>query len=278
MSGRQATALILAGKRDGRIDPLAAAAGVTHKCLVPIAGDPLIGHVLSALAASPEIGEIRISIDDPDALSGLALVRSLVELRRLRIVPSRPNLVDSVHAAAEDAAYPLLVTTADNVLLSPQTVDQFVAAATGAEVAVAFATREAVLAAHPEGQRRFYRFSDNAYSNCNTYWLGSPAALGAAETFRGGGQFAKHPMRIVRAFGLINLIRFRYGIGTLDQAFARFSRRFAMSMRAVIVSDGATAIDVDNDRTHAIASALLLERQQQRATDVAIHSQILLCD
>ena len=51
-------------------------------------------------------------------------------------------------------------------------------------------------------------------------------------------------MRIIGAFGLLNLIRFRFGIGTLGQAFARFSRRFRMVIAPVILSDGAVAIDV----------------------------------
>jgi hypothetical protein len=86
------------------------------------------------------------------------------------------------------------------------------------------------------------------------------AALKAVETFRTGGQFVKHPLRIVGAFGLLNLLRFRFGIGTLDQAFARFSRRFRLTISPLILTDGAVAIDVDNDRSHHIATTLLHER------------------
>src|SRR3546814_1027980 len=46
----------------------------------------------------------------------------------------------------------------------------------GVEAGVALAGREDVLAAHPEGQRRFYAFSDVAVSNCNAYWVGHPGA------------------------------------------------------------------------------------------------------
>ncbi|MDO9488983.1 MAG: hypothetical protein Q7J32_11460 [Sphingomonadaceae bacterium] len=63
MSRGDITALVLAGKRDGVLDPLAAAAGVTHKCLVPIAGRPLIAHVVDALAASRQVATILVSID-----------------------------------------------------------------------------------------------------------------------------------------------------------------------------------------------------------------------
>src|SRR3546814_17550135 len=69
----------------------------------------------------------------------------------------------------------------------------------GAEAGVALARREDVLAVHPEGQRRFYEFSDVAVSNCNAYWIGHRGALRAAEAFRGGGQFVKKPIRVMQA-------------------------------------------------------------------------------
>lgn len=265
MGGRKdgrATALVLAGKRDGATDPLALEAGVTHKCLVPVAGQPMLIHVIDALAASDRIGEIRVAIEDPAVLEGLAQLRGLIATGRLVAVAARPNLVDSVLAAADGAAFPLLITTADNVLLTPPAVAEMLEGckAQGADAAVAFTRRESVLAAHPEGQRKFYRFAEDSYSNCNTYWLKDRAALAAAETFRSGGQFVKHPLRIVGAFGLLNLIRFRFGLGTLAATFARFSRRFRMTIAPVILSDGAVAIDVDNARTRGVAADVLEQR------------------
>lgn len=262
MMAARATALVLAGKRDGAQDPLALGAGVSHKCLVPVAGEPMLVHVIEALAASALIGEIRVAIEDGDVLRAVPQLRGLIERGRVLLVAAQPNLVDSVLAGAQGAAFPLLITTADNVLLTPQAVGEMLTgcAAQGADAAVAFTRRASVLAAHPTGQRKFYQFADDAFSNCNTYWLKDRAALAAAETFRTGGQFVKHPLRIVGAFGVVNLVRFRFGIGTLAAAFARFSRRFSMTIAPVVLSDGAVAIDVDNARTHGIAQELLLQR------------------
>ena len=256
------TALILAGKRDGTIDPLAAGAGVGHKCVVPVAGRAMIAHVIDALAASASIGTILISIDDVRALDAVPEICKGRERGVIRLVKAKANLVDSVTAALAGATFPVLITTADNVLLDPPSIAAIDGEARGgrADVAVAFARRAAVLAAHPDGQRRFYRFSDDAYSNCNAYWIGTPKALAVAEVFRQGGQFAKHPLRIVRAFGFLNLIRFRYGIGSLAAGFRRFSKRFGISILPVILENGAIAIDVDNARTLAIAEQLLRAR------------------
>jgi GTP:adenosylcobinamide-phosphate guanylyltransferase len=251
------SAIVLAGKRDGRLDPLAANAGVSHKCLVPVAGKPMLLHVLEALDATQGIGRIIVSIDTPEIIA--PLIRQLGS-GRIAVERSAPNLVDSVFGAANVSTPPFLVTTADNVNLTPASIAEILTASQGADAAVAFARRERVIAAHPDGQRRFYRFRGGEYSNCNTYVLGSREALKAAEVFRGGGQFAKFPMRIVKAFGLLNLIRFRYGLATLDGAFRGFSRRFGLTIRPVLVSDGALAIDVDNERTLHVAETILGER------------------
>jgi molybdopterin-guanine dinucleotide biosynthesis protein A len=262
LSGSGITALVLAGKRSEVPDPLAVRFGVSHKCLVPIGGRPLIEHVLSTLSEAPVVRTIIVSIDDVDALAGSELVSRLSHSGKLRIVPARDNLAGSVIAAsAATRHWPMLITTADNVLFTADALAAMIEGTEGADVAAAFATRDAVLAAHPEGQRRFYQFSDDAYSNCNCYWIASATALKAANIFREGGQFSKHPMRIARAFGLVNLIRFRLGMGSLAESFDRFSRRLGLRMRPVIFDDGSLAIDVDNDRTYAVAESLMLARR-----------------
>jgi GTP:adenosylcobinamide-phosphate guanylyltransferase len=250
--------VILAAQRDGKLDPLAAEAGVTHKCLVPIGGKPLLAHVLAALGAVDGIESIRISVE----AGADAMLAPIVEASGLpvRFTPAAALLPDSVYAAAEGIATPFVITTADNVLLTPAAVRRVAERlAAGDDGVVALARKEAVLAAHPQGQRRFYRFRDGEFSNCNLYGL-SPRGLALAETFREGGQFAKNPMRIGRAFGFFNLLLLRYGLVTVDRAMRRLGRRFGLRISALELEDGAHAIDVDNRRTYDIA-AMLLDRR-----------------
>ena len=252
------TIIILAAQRNGTLDPLAAEAGVTHKCLVPIAGLPLLAHVLSALGEVGDIDSIRISVED-GAADRLRPVAALTGLP-ITFVTAADNIADSVYRAAEGASGPVIVTTADNVLLTPAAVRQVMdKLAAGTDTVVALARKEAVLAAHPQGQRRFYRFRDDEYSNCNLYGL-SRKGLKLAEAFREGGQFKKNPMRIARAFGFFNLLLLRFAMVTLDSAMKRLSRRFRVSVAAVVLADGAHAIDVDNRRTYDIAAELLDRR------------------
>ncbi|HST35875.1 MAG TPA: NTP transferase domain-containing protein [Allosphingosinicella sp.] len=252
------TVVILAAQRDGRLDPLAAEAGVSHKCLVPIGGRPLLAHVLEAFAGMRGIEAVRIAVE-PGAGAHL---RPIAEASGLPVVfvPSAETITDSVYAAAAGSEGPIVVTTADNVLLTAKAVREVAARlSAGDDTVVALARKEDVLSAHPEGQRRFYKFRDGEFSNCNLYGL-SRRGLETAETFREGGQFAKNPMRIARAFGFLNLIRLRYGLLTLDNAMKRLGRRFGVKVSAVVLADGAHAIDVDNARTYGIAAQLLDRR------------------
>jgi hypothetical protein len=148
------------------------------------------------------------------------------------------------------------------VLLTPGALTRMLdAIGGGAEVVIAMANRASVLAAHPEGQRRFYRFRDDEYSNCNLYGFAGARAFRSAEAFRGGGQFAKKRKRLIAAIGLLNVALFLMGRLTLARAMERLSRRFGLRVRAVVLADGSHAIDVDNARTYGCAEQLLAGRQ-----------------
>lgn len=252
------TIVILAAQRDGKLDPLAAEAGVTHKCLVPIQGKPLLTHVLDALATVEGIDSVRISVE----AGAEEKLRVLTDASSLPIhyAVSADNIADSVYAAAEGATGPIVVTTADNVLVTEGPIRAVADRLLGGDDAVvALARKEDIQAAHPEAQRNFYAFRDGGFSNCNLYGL-SRQGLKAAEAFREGGQFMKNPARIARAFGLINLLLMRFGWVTTESAMRRIGKRFGIRASRVILEDGAYAVDVDNARTYKIA-ALLLERR-----------------
>ncbi len=259
------TILILAGKRDGRLDPLAERAGVTHKCKVPIRGKPLLQWVLEDVAEAYRDAQIVVSIHDPEVIADIPAIIELRKTGRLQMSVARATIVESVEAAIADtgATYPVLITTGDNVLVTAQMVRDMHehALAIGADAVLSVAEKSTVQAAHPEAQRNFYEFSDMAIANCNMYWLRNAAALKAAEAFREGGQFMKNRSRIARAFGLINLLRFRFGWFSLKGATDAMSKRFGVNVHAHVLADGAYAVDVDNERTYDIAEHLLKTRK-----------------
>jgi GTP:adenosylcobinamide-phosphate guanylyltransferase len=262
MPDAPAIAIVLAGQRRGAVNPLAARAGVSHKCLVPIAGKPLIAHVLATLVALPRLAEIRISVERDASIELAPLLAPFASAGvPIRLVASEARLADSLLSAAGDDAGPFLVTTADNVLLTPAAVTQVRAALVDADAVAAMARKHSVLAAHPEGQRNFYRFRDDEYANCNVYALADRKAIEAgAQVFRGGGQFMKSVWRMISAFGLHNIVLLRLGAFTRETAMRRLSRRLGLVVRAIEFTDGALAVDVDNERTYRVCEELLARR------------------
>ena len=256
------TIILLAGQRAGVVNPLAERAGVTHKCLVPIRGTPLIAHVLDTLTQLPAIREIRISLE-PDAHDQ---VRQLAAAYAgsgipITLIPNEPNIVASLLAAAGEESGPWVVTTADNVLLTRESFEQVRTELQRADGVFALARKNDVLAAHPDGQRGFYQFQDDSYANCNIYGIGNPKALTTgSELFRGGGQFMKSVWRMIRAFGLLNILLLRLGYFDRDGAMRRLSARIGMNLRATLFTDGSQAIDVDNERTYRVCEEILARR------------------
>jgi molybdopterin-guanine dinucleotide biosynthesis protein A len=82
----QPTILILAGKRDGKLDPLAERAGVSHKCRVPINGKPLLEWVVEAVGPAFPDAKVFISIHDPAVVADLPAVEALAKSGRLGAV------------------------------------------------------------------------------------------------------------------------------------------------------------------------------------------------
>lgn len=254
-----ASAIVLAAQRAGAVNPLAERAGVSHKCLVPIAGKPLIVRVVETLAAVPGLSRVRISVE-PELHAELLALLAPFGLA-LDCVPSSDNIAESVIGAVDGLDGPILVTTADNVLMSVDSCRATLDALAGADAAMNLATQASVRAVHPDAQRRFYEFRDGGYANCNLYGLAGPHALRAAEAFREGGQFMKNPKRLLTAFGLLNIVLFRFRLVTLQGAARAISRRFGIRIAALVPADGTQAIDVDNERTYGVAEMVLNARQ-----------------
>ena len=236
---------------------------MAQKCVVPVLDVPMVERVVKEVAACDRIGAIRIVAHEPDEIAALPTVAALIDEGRLSFAQGQFNLVDSVYEGAQEADYPLIVTTADNCLVTAEGYAEFIdkSLAQEADAAAALARKEDVIAADPRGQAKFYQFRDGGFSNCNMYWVKSQDALRATEVMRHGGQFVKFPSRIAKAFGVINLIRFYLGWGTKEKLFAQVSRRFGFKLMPIVMSNGQYAIDVDNERSFEVTEKLLARRE-----------------
>jgi GTP:adenosylcobinamide-phosphate guanylyltransferase len=218
----------------------------------------MLSRVLRALKETPAIGQIVVSIESE------ALLRSVPDTSGVRFAPSAATLADSVLAAVETlpSPWPLLITTADNALHTPEMLTHFCvkSAASTADVTVAMTPAKIILARYPTGIRAFHRFKDGDASGCNLYGLRDGRALTAVQAFAGGGQFGKKPWRIVKAFGVSTFVLHMLRRLTLDDAMTRIGRGFGLTAEAVTLPFPAAPIDIDSVADLKLAEEILRER------------------
>jgi CTP:molybdopterin cytidylyltransferase MocA len=252
------TAIILAGKRPGK-DPVAEAAGVACKSFAPIDGRPMVHRVLDALAAAEQVGP-RILCGPSQSLIALEpKLKARLETGEVKWIDSHstPSLSTYQTLQAFPDNKPVLVTTADHALLTPQIVDYFCGEARRlqCDVAVGLAEYDGVMAAFPETRRTAIKFKDGAYSGCNLFGFLNPRSDRAAQFWRQIEQERKKPLRMMRILGWWTIVRYLLGRITLDSGLEKLSDKMQIRLRAVLLPFPQAAIDVDTvDDWHFVQS------------------------
>ena len=258
-------AVILAGDR-GAEDPLVKAAGVSCKALVPVAGRPMILRVLDALEGAAVIDSCLVC-GSSDRLPGKSPeLDARIASAKVRWVENQPSPSRSAQAALGELPpdRPVLVTTADHALLTPQMVDRFCtrAAQSGCDVVAGLAHAEMVAAAFPESRRTVTRLRDGGYCGCNLFALLTPRAGNAVTFWRRVEEQRKHPLRIVKSLGLMAVLRYLLGRLTLEEGLARMSSLMDARAGVVWMPEAEAAVDVDKVEDWALTEKILSGRRE----------------
>ncbi len=270
--GRNLNALVLAAGRRGAEDSVARLQGKSHKCFVEIAGEVMLERVIRTLVESGCFRRIFVSIESEELLRATPRLAAWLEEGRISFIASRATLADSVLALGDSVpdATPLVITTGDNALHTPELIRDFVAGfeRSKAEVAVAFTREETVRAHYPEVGLAYHRLKDGGYSACNLYAFRSPQAFRSAEVFRSGGQFGKRHWRILKSFGVLPFLLYKLRLATGPQLIARIARNLGTSIEIVMLDYPYGPIDVDNPAFFAISERILEAREGRQSAGV----------
>ncbi len=262
MGERLYTGLVLAASR-GNLDPLAQAGGVSHKCFIDIAGQPMLRRVVAAVLASGRIGRTIVAIEEASIEEARTILAGLPGAEAITYVPSRENIGTSVAAVASLELLPLIVTTGDNALHTAEMVRYFCDAldAVTEDAALGLTPAHYILEKYPEGNRAFHRFRDGAFSSCNIYAILGPKGLEAARVFDSGGQFGKKPRRLIGAFGLFAFLLYKSRLFTLRTVLKALSRTIGVSTAPVLMPFAEGPIDVDRPQDWALANRIVAARE-----------------
>lgn len=256
------TALVLAGQRPG-IDRLAAHFGREAKALIPVAGEPMLARVLRVLADTPQIARIVVMAQDaPSLLEDPSLAWARTDPRIMPRVSGR-TISGSVLAAVTDPAVglPVLVTTADNVMLTPASVTEFIAGASTSDVSVAFVERGSLEAAVGPNKRTWLTFRDGAFTGANLFALRGPGSFHALAFWEKVEADRKSVLKLAAHFGPVMMVRLLLRRMDLRTALGAAGAKLGASAAPVLLSDGRMGVDVDKPEDHALAERLLEGRR-----------------
>jgi len=266
-------AIILAGDRGPR-DPLIKEAGVSCKALVPVSGRPMVLRVLDALGSASCVGK-RFVCGDSSRLRGQnPELDALIAGGNVHWLENQasPSLSAQAALQALPSDQPVLLTTADHALLTPQMVDFFCTQAveTGRDVVAGVARADAVAAAFPEGRRTVTRLRDVAYCGCNLFAFLTPDASHAVTFWRRVEEQRKHPLKIVKSLGFLAVLRYLLGRLTLEEGLERMSALMHAHAGVVWMLTPEAAVDVDKLDDWTLAESILVRQREARA-ETAFH-------
>ncbi|WP_157215511.1 nucleotidyltransferase family protein [Flavisphingomonas formosensis] len=250
------TALLLAGSRPG-IDRLAAMRGGRLKALVPVAGRPMVARVAETLLSCPEIGRVRVLTQDVDAIAAV-----LPADERISFAISGGGISNSIAAIAggPDAPWPIFVTTADHVLLRPETISTFLSATAGVDVAVGVVERKVVQSRFPDSKRTWLRFRGGQWTGANLFAFNGVAAREALAIWSEIEADRKKGWKLILRFGPMLLLRALTRTITLEGALDKAGRKLGVRVKPVALSDPLAAVDVDKLADLELAEEVLSGR------------------
>lgn len=255
------TAILLAGQRPGP-DRLASHFGQHYKALIPLCGKPMVERVAACLLRSPAIGKVIIVAQQPEALLPLAIIDRF-GADRVCGMASIGGIAESIAAVLRSGAstWPVLITTADHPLLTPEMIGDFLGKAGEGDISIGAVERATVMRAYPQTQRTWLKFSDGAYSGANLFALRSDRVDCALTLWNRAERDRKQAFKLFWHFGPVLAIKAILRLIGFGDAIARAGERLGVDARLVVLDHAEAAIDVDKLSDYRLVEHIIAERE-----------------
>jgi len=237
-------ALVAAGGKLRRGDPLHAQAPDGFKALLPIGGKPMAQWVVDALAGSPSVGKI-VLVGLPDD----APVRHPAIAARL---PEHGSLFRNIHAGGEwilrnnPASQLAIAASGDLPAITPEMVNWVVDATrhTASDLYYVVIPKDTMDALFPNSYRSFVRLRDCTLCGGDLHVL-RLSLLPNASFWEGMHAARKNVMRMAALLGIDTLFLLACRMLTLAEAQRRVSERIGIRGRAIVSPFAELGMDID---------------------------------
>ena len=223
-------------------------------------------YVLETLLATEEVGDIII------VANRVLDIQNNAEVRKAAAVSPRVSFREGAGSPATSVLKTMdelqikgsvLVTTADNALLSSSTLSTFCRAVREdkeIDAAVGLARESDIRPAFPHVKRTYIRLGREGYSGCNLFALAPNAGPKAARAWSEVEGRRKKPWQLILHFGLGTLVKALLGFLDLDRALSAVSQKMGLRAKAIILRDPLAAMDVDRPDHIPMAESILAQR------------------
>jgi molybdopterin-guanine dinucleotide biosynthesis protein A len=234
-------------------DALRREAGVNCKSLIPLAGRPMVEHVLAALRGTPGVG--RIVLVGPPVLQ-TAIAPGLADLILEEGATRAENLYRGIDALPGSER--ILLATADTPLLTATMIGDLLANAPDCDICYPFVDRETVLQRFGDREWVFIILRDAALTG-SSMALFRPAAFQQLRPLveQVIGAHREH-WKVARLFGLVFLLRAKYGWITVREIEKHVSKVVKLDCRGYCSPYAELAFDVDHHADLPIARSHFL--------------------
>lgn len=262
--------IILAGQRPGP-DALAEHFGTSGKASIPINGKPMWTLVVKTMLATPQIGKIVILAQDRSMVSGPGS-RGLIDSERVIFAENVGGIANSIASVIGKSplTWPVLITTADHPLLTPEMVSEFIEGVGSSDLAVAAVERRTVMQCYPMSKRTWLKFRHGAFSGANLFALTTPATNKALELWSKAEQDRKQALKLFWHFGPVLALRALARTISFPAALHAAGRKLGVNASLVLLRHPEAAIDVDKISDHSQVESILRGRAKAGKKSTAL--------
>ncbi|HNS85856.1 MAG TPA: nucleotidyltransferase family protein [Parvularculaceae bacterium] len=255
-------ALILAGRRRGEIDPLAAIENTSHKAILTAGGETLIHRVLIALRASGRISTVKIAAPE-DIRSKITEALADIDGWTFSDALESPAATALAEIETIGSGRGFVLTTCDHALLSASMIREFLDAAENSDAAAGCVEKRRYQARFPGSRRTFIRLRDFEFSGANLFWFAGKRASGLASFWRRLESKRKNPAAMAKEIGLFTALSYATGFMTKRGLEKTITNKTGVSVKLTPLSNAEAAIDVDKPEDLALVRKILESRRPE---------------
>jgi CTP:molybdopterin cytidylyltransferase MocA len=238
-------AVVTAGWSPEEGDPLAKYTQGKPKALIPIAGKPMVAHVIDTLAASRYIQHIVVVALDP-----AAEVQLSVPVER---VPDAGGLLANTEAGIQYAlsCYPqmdaVLLSGCDVPTITPAIVDAFIEECfrTDHDMYYTIVERSVMEARFPESRRTYAHMREGDFAGGDLLLFRPGVTFNQQELWQELAKARKNALRQARLFGLWTFLKLLLRRLTIAEAEQRARKVLNVHGRAIPFPYAEVGMDVD---------------------------------